>query len=110
MPEQCAGGARTVPSKIGTVPSGEKFGTVPLSPDSLCPRAGIGWQSGEPLETPIVQSTTFCQSGMGGALAHSYSRVSNPTTFALEQALGQLETRRRRSASPPGWQPKRPCS
>ncbi len=46
--------------------------------------------SGDPLVQPLVQSTTFCQGGMGTG-GHAYSRVSNPTVDALETALGSLE-------------------
>lgn len=59
--------------------------------DTLCTRAGIGQIDGAPLETPIVQSTTFCRGSMTSQLTHAYSRVSNPTVLALETALGDLE-------------------
>ena len=62
-----------------------------LSPDTLCPRAGIGQGDGSPLEVPIVQSTTFCKGSLASTADHAYSRVSNPTNSALEEALGQLE-------------------
>lgn len=45
---------------------------------------------------PIVQSTTFAQSGIGTHTEHTYSRASNPTVAALERALGALE------GAPPG--------
>lgn len=51
--------------------------------------------SGDPLVQPLVQSTTFCQGGIGAG-GHAYSRVSNPTVDALETALGSLEN------APPG--------
>ncbi|MFT7679151.1 MAG: cystathionine beta-lyase/cystathionine gamma-synthase [Planctomycetota bacterium] len=60
--------------------------------ETLCPRAGQGQNDGEPLVTPIVQSTTFCREGVGSTAEHQYSRVSNPTVAALESALGQLES------------------
>lgn len=41
--------------------------------------------------TPIVQSTTYVQDGVGGDKGYTYSRCSNPTVFALEKALGALE-------------------
>lgn len=41
--------------------------------------------------TPIYQTTTFVQDGVGGGKGYSYSRCSNPTVFALEKALGALE-------------------
>ena len=40
---------------------------------------------------PIFQSTTFAQRGDRLHEGHSYSRVSNPTVSALEEALGALE-------------------
>ena len=42
------------------------------------------------ISTPIVQSTSFRQTKIGGT-GHAYSRVSNPTVDALEAALGGLE-------------------
>ena len=59
--------------------------------DSLCCRAGAGSGDGEPLVTPIVQSTTFCRDGVDSRATHQYSRVSNPTVSALEEVLGALE-------------------
>lgn len=41
--------------------------------------------------TPIVQSTTYVQDGVGKDKGHTYSRASNPTVSALEAALGALE-------------------
>lgn len=73
-------------------------GTEPLShsetalrADTLCARAGQGQHDGDPLVTPIVQSTTFCRAGLDSRAPHAYSRVSNPTVDALEHALGALE-------------------
>lgn len=40
---------------------------------------------------PIFQSATFAQQEVGVTKGHSYSRVSNPTVDALEQAIGALE-------------------
>lgn len=40
---------------------------------------------------PICQSATFAQDTVGQAKGHSYSRVSNPTVDALEQAIAALE-------------------
>lgn len=59
--------------------------------DLICPGAGRGRHDGEPLVTPIVQSTTFARDRVGSAPDHQYSRVSNPTVAALENALGALE-------------------
>ncbi len=43
------------------------------------------------LLTPIVQSTTFVQDGVGRDRGFTYSRAGNPTVAALEVALGELE-------------------
>jgi cystathionine beta-lyase/cystathionine gamma-synthase len=40
---------------------------------------------------PIFQTATFGKQEVGIAKGHSYSRVSNPTVDALEQAIGALE-------------------
>jgi cystathionine beta-lyase/cystathionine gamma-synthase len=40
---------------------------------------------------PIFQTATFEQQETGVTKGHSYSRVSNPTVDALEQAIGALE-------------------
>jgi len=58
---------------------------------TLCAHGGTGAGDGNPLSTPIVQSTTFCRDGVGSSCTHQYSRVSNPTVAALEAALGELE-------------------
>lgn len=58
---------------------------------TLCAQAGVGPNPGDPLRTPIVQSTTFCRSGIDDGAVHQYSRVSNPTVAALEKELGALE-------------------
>lgn len=65
----------------------------PPQPDieSLCAHAGQGRLTGDPLLTPIVQSTTYCQNTLNADTPHAYSRVSNPTVDALEDTLGQLE-------------------
>ncbi len=62
-----------------------------LDPDTHCAGLGIGSFDGEPLVTPLVQSTTFCRDTVGSNAPHQYSRVSNPTVAALERALGALE-------------------
>lgn len=43
------------------------------------------------LVTPLVQTTTYVQQGLGNTKGHAYSRVSNPTVDALERQLGGLE-------------------
>ena len=58
---------------------------------ALCPSAGAGRKDGEPLLTPIVQSTTFCREGVESEAQHRYGRESNPTVAVLEEVLGTLE-------------------
>jgi cystathionine beta-lyase/cystathionine gamma-synthase len=41
--------------------------------------------------TPIYQSTTFVQDGVGNHKGFTYSRSGNPTVAALERNLGQIE-------------------
>lgn len=65
--------------------------SIPHDTILTCLEAGRGSGDGDPLATPIVQSTTFARSGVGSNPEHQYSRVSNPTVAALEQALGDLE-------------------
>lgn len=60
--------------------------------DLICAHAGIGSGDGDPLVTPIVQSTTYRRDGIGSTAPHAYSRVSNPTVDALESTLGRLES------------------
>lgn len=45
----------------------------------------------EAVAFPIFQTATFGQQEVGVTKGHSYSRVSNPTVDALEQAIGALE-------------------
>lgn len=52
----------------------------------LKPDAGTG-----AILTPIFQSTTYVQEGVGAHKGHTYSRASNPTVSALEANLGALE-------------------
>ncbi|MEM7621906.1 MAG: aminotransferase class I/II-fold pyridoxal phosphate-dependent enzyme [Planctomycetota bacterium] len=56
-----------------------------------CAHAGAGTGDGAPLATPIVATSTFCRDGVGSTARHQYSRVSNPTVTALEDALAGLE-------------------
>lgn len=79
-----------------TRPNASARPTTPLAsapPDAalLCPQGGQGSHDGEPLVLPIVQSTTFCRDGLASRAEHRYSRESNPTVAALEQALAALE-------------------
>tara|TARA_R110002073_G_scaffold336260_1_gene531308 strand:- start:36997 stop:38265 length:1269 start_codon:yes stop_codon:yes gene_type:complete len=71
-------------------------GTSPRSSDSICLARGRSPDDGEPLVPGIVQSTTFCRSGVGSDPTHQYSRVSNPSVATLEGLLGDLED------APPG--------
>lgn len=41
--------------------------------------------------TPIYQTSTYAQDGVGGHKGYDYSRVGNPTRTALEVALASLE-------------------
>lgn len=76
--------------------SSHRIQSESFDPFTLCAHAGAGSGDGNPLTTPIVQSTTFCRSGVDSTCEHQYSRVSNPTVSALETALGRLES------APPG--------
>ncbi len=71
----------------------ENFTTYPpqLSPESICLSRGHAIEDGQPLVSPLVQSTTFCRSQVGSDPDHQYSRVSNPSVAALESILGNLE-------------------
>jgi cystathionine beta-lyase/cystathionine gamma-synthase len=52
---------------------------------SACPATGA-------LISPIVQSTTYLHEAVGTHKGHTYSRASNPTVTALEDALASLES------------------
>ncbi len=41
--------------------------------------------------TPIYQTSTFAQAGLGGHLGYEYARTANPTRSALEACLASLE-------------------
>jgi O-acetylhomoserine/O-acetylserine sulfhydrylase-like pyridoxal-dependent enzyme len=41
--------------------------------------------------TPIYQTTTYVQEAVGVNKGYDYSRASNPTRVALEEALASLE-------------------
>ena len=41
--------------------------------------------------TPIYQTSTFTQEGIGKHRGYEYSRLSNPTRSAFEQCLASLE-------------------
>lgn len=63
----------------------------PLDIDTICTSAGRTAGDGDPLVTPLVQSTTYCRDGISSTAAHAYSRVSNPTVAQLEATLGAIE-------------------
>lgn len=63
----------------------------PTDFDTLCTAAGRSAADGDPLVTPLVQSTTYCRDGIASTAAHAYSRVSNPTVAQLEATLGAIE-------------------
>ncbi|MAE94373.1 MAG: cystathionine gamma-synthase [Deltaproteobacteria bacterium] len=66
-----------------------------ISPDRLQTLAIHGDLGPDPetgaLVTPIVQSTTFAQAGVGEHRGFTYSRAHNPTVSALEIQLAALE-------------------
>ena len=54
--------------------------------------------------TPIYQTSTYTQAGLGDHLGYEYSRTGNPTRAALETALASLESALRSTRSPqPAW-------
>ncbi|MCC6676106.1 MAG: PLP-dependent transferase [Phycisphaerales bacterium] len=65
------------------------------SPHGIATRALHAGLSPDPttgaILTPIFQSTTYVQEGVGIHKGHTYSRASNPTVSALEANLGGLE-------------------
>ncbi len=67
-------------------------GPRPLGFESLAIHAG---QPPDPstgaVVTPIFQTSTYAQSGVGQHLGYDYSRTANPTRTALEQCLAALE-------------------
>lgn len=67
------------------------FSPIEIPADARCVRAGTGRRDGEPLVSPLVQSTTFCREGLASDPPHKYSRESNPSVAELEAVLGDLE-------------------
>jgi cystathionine gamma-synthase len=67
-------------------------GFEPLGFESLAIHAG---QPPDPstgaVVTPIFQTSTYAQSGVGQHLGYDYSRTANPTRNALQQCLAALE-------------------
>ena len=68
-------------------------GPPPLGFESLAIHAG---QPPDPstgaVVTPVFQTSTYAQSGVGQHLGYDYSRTANPTRTALEQCLAALES------------------
>lgn len=87
QPVSAAQAVSDLTSTSGTSPGRRS----PLAFSTLCAQAGRGERDGEALVTPIVQSTTFVRDGIDSQAQHTYSRASNPTVSALEQALARLE-------------------
>lgn len=60
-----------------------------------CTRSVRGGASPDPatgaLVSPIYQSTTFLQEGVGRHKGFTYSRAANPSVDQLERALGEIE-------------------
>jgi cystathionine beta-lyase/cystathionine gamma-synthase len=60
--------------------------------DTICIHAG---QTPDPstgaIITPIYQTSTYVQDGLGRHKGHEYARTSNPTRAALEANLAALE-------------------
>jgi cystathionine gamma-synthase len=67
-------------------------GKTPLGFESLAIHAG---QAPDPstgaVVTPIFQTSTYAQSGVGQHLGYDYSRTANPTRTALEKCVAALE-------------------
>jgi cystathionine beta-lyase/cystathionine gamma-synthase len=80
-----------IPCPKHTLPTAEASADSQSAPETTCAHAGQGRHDGDPLVVPIVQSTTFCRDGINSTASHAYSRCSNPTVAALEEALGFLE-------------------
>ncbi len=69
--------------------------------DELLPEYGFGTRcihAGQPPEpvtgavmTPIYQTSTYVQDGVGGHKGYEYARTGNPTRTALETCLASLE-------------------
>ena len=70
----------------------EPPGFEPLGFESLAIHAGQPPDPGTgAVVTPIFQTSTYAQSGVGQHLGYDYSRTANPTRSALEQCLAALE-------------------
>ncbi len=64
----------------------------PLGFESLAIHAGQPPDPGTgAVVTPIFQTSTYAQTGVGQHLGYDYSRTANPTRHALEECLAALE-------------------
>ena len=79
-----------------------------LNLGTLCVRAGYTPKNGEPVEPPIVQSTTF-KYDTSEAMArlfdledagYFYTRLQNPTSDAVAAKIAALHTARSRRGPP----------
>jgi cystathionine beta-lyase/cystathionine gamma-synthase len=78
-------------STSGTSP-GPRSASSGFGPQTLAVRGGRRPDSAHgAVLTPICQSTTFAQTGIGEHKGFTYSRCGNPTVAALEDALGACE-------------------
>ncbi|MDR1186165.1 MAG: PLP-dependent transferase, partial [Bifidobacteriaceae bacterium] len=63
-----------------------------LSPDTAVVAAGRPeWDQGEPVNPPVLFSSTFISRGVPGEREASYSRYDNPSNHPAEQVIGLLE-------------------
>ncbi|MDR3106650.1 MAG: PLP-dependent transferase, partial [Bifidobacteriaceae bacterium] len=63
-----------------------------LSPDTAVVAAGRpDWEQGEPINPPVLFSSTFISRGLPGAGEASYARYDNPSNHPAEQVIGLLE-------------------
>lgn len=74
------------PTDDATIPCPPELATVAIH-GGLAPDPTTG-----AILTPIYQSTTFVQEGVGRHKGYTYSRTANPTVAALERNLGELES------------------
>jgi cystathionine beta-lyase/cystathionine gamma-synthase len=72
-------------------PNSHSIHSSQLALDSVPVQAPTSYGNHNSLCTPLVQSTTFVRSEIGGGEGFAYSRVSNPTVDSLERQLGRLE-------------------
>ena len=68
-------------------------GSRPLGFESLAIHAGQAPDPGTgAVVTPVFQTSTYAQAGVGQHQGYDYSRTANPTRTALEQCLAALES------------------